>query len=173
MSEAPLWKNFFRKPDPRKEILKILKEVPLFANFSIRELKSIQELIHFRSFKAKECVFREGDPGYGLYTVLEGEVRVVLKYGQPDEIEIVRLKRGDFFGEFSLLDHAPRSATVESVGQTLLGGFFYPDLKELLDRNPSLAARFLWNLSRVLTERLRQTNEELRKVKEKLGQISL
>lgn len=163
-----LWNNFFRRKDPEAQILEILSQVPLFRELSQQGLRFVRELMHIREYQAGEVVFEEGEPGQGMYVILEGEVRVVLR-DREGEVEIVRLKSGDFFGEFSLIDEAPRSATVIATKPTRLGGFFRPDLKELLERNPRQGVKVLWNLAEVLTDRLRHSNEEIRRLRQALG----
>ena len=73
------------------------------------------------------------------------------------------LKSGDFFGELALLDEEPRSASAVSTQPSTLIGFFRTDLLTLMKRSPELGNKILLNLSRVLGERLRRTNQELAK----------
>lgn len=162
-----LWENFFRRKDEEAAILEILSGVPLFRDLSSQGIRFIRELMHIRFYQEGETIFEEGEPGHGMYVVLEGEVKVVLK-DKRGEVEILRLGKGDFFGEFSLIDEAPRSATVIATVPTRLGGFFRPDLKELVERNPRQGVKVLWNLALVLAERLRQSNQELRRLRENL-----
>jgi CRP-like cAMP-binding protein len=162
----PLWENFFRRRDPESQVLEILAGVPLFRDLNQRGLRFVRELMHIRNYREGEVVFEEGDPGQGMYIILEGEVKVLLRGNQKgEEVEIVRLKTGDFFGEFSLIDESPRSATVVATTPSRLGGFFRPDLKELVERNPRHGVKVLWNLAQVLTERLRRSNDELRRLR--------
>jgi CRP-like cAMP-binding protein len=74
-----------------------------------------------------------------------------------------QLCSGDFFGELALLDEEPRSAMAEAQEPSKLIGFFRTDLLTLMHRSPELGNKILINLSRVLGERLRQTNIALAK----------
>ncbi len=168
MSNSILWKNWFKHSDPLDGILRLLRQVPVFINLNDSELQQIREVMHMRKYTDSEVVFREGEPGTGMYVIIKGVVRVVLHHGQDDEIELVRLEQGDFFGEFSLLDDSPRSATCVVEGSTELGGFFRPDLMDIVERQPQMGNKVLLKLADVVAERLRQTNADLRLTKEEL-----
>lgn len=171
MSGRSLWLNFFRAADQEDSLMQHLEKVFIFRDLDRRDLRLIRELMHVRSYRPGEVVFFEGQPGSGMYLIMEGEVRIVLNYGGEQEIELVRLREGDFFGEFSLIDEAPRSATVVAAAETRLGGFFRPNLMELIERKPRQGVRIVLNLSEVLTERLRRTNSELRETRERLSEL--
>jgi len=168
MSSINLWQNWFRHRDPEEGLINLLRRVPVFADLKDSGLRQVREMMHIRKYADAEPVFFEGQPGTGMYVIISGGVRIVLHYGQPDEIEIVRLGPGDFFGEFSLLDEAPRSATCVAVDTTELGGFFRSDLMELIERQPRMGVSIVLRLAEVVAERLRHTNADLRLTKEEL-----
>ncbi len=162
MAGSSLWENFFRPKGDRDVVSEHLANTVVFRDLGSRALRQIRELVHIRDYAKDDVVFFEGQPGSGMYTILSGAVRIVLNYGRDGETELVRLGPGDFFGELSLLDEAPRSATVVATGPTRLGGFFRPDLMDLVGRQPRIGVKILLNLSEVLSERLRRTNIELK-----------
>ena len=71
------------------------------------------------------------------------------------------LGKNNFFGEMALLDEEPRSAIAEASEPSTLIGFFRPDLMTLVSRFPELGNKILINLSKVLAERLRESNKIL------------
>lgn len=168
MSSASLWRNFFAPKDEQKTLRKLLQQVFVFRDLNSRDLRLILELMHERVYGPNEVVFFEGQPGSGMYIIISGEVRVVLNYGRANELELLRLQSEDFFGELSLIDEAPRSATIVTTTRTHLGGFFRPDLLDFIQRNPRQGVRILLNLSEVLAERLRRTTHELRDARQAL-----
>lgn len=89
----------------------MLAQVPLFANLSPRHLKRLAELTEEQRYMETATVVREGDIGDTFYVILEGEARVVGRSGKV----LNRLYPGDFFGEISLLDGGPRTASVVAV----------------------------------------------------------
>ena len=155
-----LYKNFFRNKNNSNPILKALEEVPIFENLSNNELKNIAQLTHEREYKSSEYVFKKHAPAEGMYVILEGNVEIK----DPESGKIfAKLHSGDFFGELALLDEEPRSATAICNNPSRLIGFFRTDLLTLMKRSPDLGNKILLNLSRVLGERLRRTNQELAK----------
>lgn len=94
-----------------EEAVKQLANVDLFEGLSTSALVNIAMLAEERTFKPGEVVVREGQTGGGLFVIFDGEASVTVG-GQPR----VRLGPGDYFGEVSLLDDEPRSATVTATG---------------------------------------------------------
>ncbi|MES2965329.1 MAG: cyclic nucleotide-binding domain-containing protein [Bdellovibrionota bacterium] len=110
-----------------------------------------------REFADGDLIFMEGDDSREMYVVIEGEVVVTKLAANGGEIELARLKKGNFVGEMSLLESLPRSATARASGATRLlviqpGGFL---LK--IRRDPTFAFEMLQTLSK----RIRGTNETL------------
>jgi CRP/FNR family transcriptional regulator, cyclic AMP receptor protein len=124
-----------------------LKQAPLFANVPRRHLRSIAKVTGVRGYEEGASIIREGDPGSTFYALLDGRAKVVRR-GRT----VNRLSPGDFFGEISLLDPGPRTASVvaESPLRCLtLGG---KDFERVLAGEPVLALRIL----RELASRLRK-----------------
>jgi CRP-like cAMP-binding protein len=109
-----------------------------------------------REFAIGEDIVREGDLGSQMYIIQRGRVSVLKLVGEQ-QIELAELRKGDFFGEMSLLEGLPRSATVRAIEPTSVlvvepGGFL---LK--IRRDPTLAFELLQQLS----GRVRRLNEQL------------
>jgi hypothetical protein len=68
-------------------------------------------------FGPREIVFRQGDPGDFVYTIISGEVEVIRVDAAGRETVLARLGRGEYFGEMALVSDAPRTATVRTVTQ--------------------------------------------------------
>lgn len=152
--------RLFGAKNEKVEIIAVLREVPLFQDLSHREFEKLETIVHKRSYLSSEIIFEEMEPGVGLYIVQEGKVKITSQlHGR--EVVITEMGKGDFFGELSLLDDKPRSATAMAIEESKLLGFYRPDLMELIDASPRLGARILFNLSRILAERLRETTYTL------------
>ena len=162
MSSRSLWDNIFRRRTGHG-LAAVLARVPIFKNLSHAEVRMVTNMVHARTYQPDEVVFHEGQPGTGMYVVGSGGVNILLNYRQPHEIRLAQLKDGDFFGELSLLDESPRSATAVAVGATELVGFFRSDLLDLVEKMPRLGNKLMLALAEVLGERLRATNAELRR----------
>ncbi len=91
----------------RREAKIELQDVPMFEGCSERQLRSIARIARVFDAPAGTVITRVGEPGNKFYLILDGTVSVDLSVGEP-----VSLRPGEFFGEMSLLDGDPRSATV-------------------------------------------------------------
>jgi CRP-like cAMP-binding protein len=103
-------------------------------------------------FQPGQIIVTQGTPGQAFYLILGGRVEIV-----RGNTSLGAFGPGDFFGEMSLLDQAPRSATIRAIDETqclMLSGW---DFKSLLERQPSIAIKLL----EVLSRRLRVADERL------------
>ena len=157
-----MYKNFFRKQNNIDPILTTLERIPIFENLLKKELKNIAQLTHEREYKSNEYIFKKHAPAEGMYVILHGEIEI--KDPKSGNI-FANLHSGDFFGELALLDEEPRSASAICNVPSRLIGFFRTDLLTLINRYPELGNKILLNLSRVLGERLRETNKNIIKSK--------
>ncbi len=145
-----LWDSFFQR-DPEKDLLTLLRGVPMFEGLSRSDLKAVERILHRRKYHAGEYVFREGDPGLGMYIVEKGEISIV---SESRSTEIARLGKGEFFGEMSLFNERPRNASAVAYEDTKLFGFFQPDLFGLLETRPRIGVKVVAKLAGILAERL-------------------
>ena len=153
-----IYQNYFKKGNDVNPIIKVLENVPIFEHLTEKELSEVLRLTHERTYKKDEHVFKKLAPAEGMYVILDGGVLIT---DSDSETIFATLESGDFFGELALLDEEPRSASAISTMPSRLIGFFRTDLLTLMKRSPELGNKILLNLSRVLGERLRRTNQEL------------
>lgn len=123
--------------DPN-DTARAIAKVPLFAGCSEEDLRDIAALAHILTFEDGAVIVPEGEEGLGFYLLLSGEARVV-----QAEREVNRLRSGDFFGEISLLEGTPRTASVIAAGRTVCLGILRGDFRPLLVRQPRIALRIL------------------------------
>jgi CRP-like cAMP-binding protein len=123
-----------------------LKSIELFSQIPSEDLAQVALIATEEMREAGEDVFIEGDPGDALYLVLEGSVRVH-RAGQT----ISELGARECFGEMSILDSGPRSATVTVTADTTVLKISREDFQDVMAEKPQIAAGII----RVLTRRLR------------------
>ncbi|MCD6233987.1 MAG: hypothetical protein DRP86_02805 [Candidatus Neomarinimicrobiota bacterium] len=166
-----LWRSIGRKEKTREEIImEALRNVNIFRNLSHKELKEVLNLVYQRIYKKGDYIFKQGHPGNGMYIILKGTIQIIQEKVEGDtkkEEILVTLSSGDFLGEISLLDEAPRSASALCTELTEVLGFFRGDLMDLLNRKPELGSKIVLNIARVLGERLRVTNQLLAELQDK------
>jgi len=96
----------------------LLQAVSLFAGVPREELSLLVSQLMRRSYRRNDVIFHRGDPGSTLYIVQEGQVKISLPAIDGDEVTLQIFGRGEFFGEMSLLDDLPRSATATAIEPT-------------------------------------------------------
>ena len=144
-----------RRPDHPvgKRGAEMLAQVPLFAGLSRRYLKKIAEHADEVSFREREPIVQEGKPGGTFYVLVEGEAKVTRR-GRT----IGRLTPGEFFGEISLLDGGPRTATVVADTRVVAIRVFKGSFDKVVAEEPSVAAQILAVVARRLREAERPLN---------------
>ena len=128
-----------------------LQRVPLFSGFNERELRRVAELSRIIEAPAGAVVTQIGEPGDTFFVLIDGTVAVRTPVGTGAE-----LHPGDFFGEMSLLDGEPRSATIVATTPLRLLVVDRAHFWRLLEETPDLITRILTILSRRV-RRLEQT----------------
>jgi CRP-like cAMP-binding protein len=160
--ESALWGPLPSDQDHEPSALAVLEAVPLFADLRRSELKKVLRILHLRTYQPNEVIFREGEPGHGMYLIQKGAVEIVIRTPDGGERLVAQLSERQFFGEMSLLENAARSASAVARERTQLLGFFEPDLESLIERDARLGSRVCWNLARLMASRLRAMNDALR-----------
>jgi CRP/FNR family transcriptional regulator, cyclic AMP receptor protein len=131
----------------------LLGRLPLFQGVPGGALDEIVRSVRLRGFGRGTVIFHKDDPGNQLYVILKGAVSITLPSSDGKDLVLAILSPGDFFGELSLFDEEPRSATAVAVAdetQTLIlprDGFIGP-----LTKYPQMALQILGLLSRRLRE---------------------
>ena len=136
----------------------LLAEVPFFQLLDDEERASLASQLELVSIPAGQVVFEYGDPGDSLFLVRSGAAEVFFRDDTGERIVLERPSAGDFFGELSLLDGGPRSASVVASEDLQLLRLDRDDLDEFLKRHPTAAISLLAATGR----RLRHTAERLR-----------
>lgn len=141
-----------RNPALEREVVKVLKTIPLFSSCTDSELKAIAASGRTREFDAGKVICTEGETGTGIYVILTGETKV--KVGG-------RTKRtlgpGAFFGEVAILDGGPRTATVVADTPVRTLGIPFWNFRKHLKENPKIAIKMLEEVCR----RLRNASDSL------------
>ncbi|NBC43748.1 cyclic nucleotide-binding domain-containing protein [Corallococcus exiguus] len=130
----------------------VMNSSALFRPFNRKDRRNLVERFRARDVERGEVIIREGDATDGLYVVLSGEVEVH-KGGQ----RLSTLKEGDLFGEISLLQKTPATATVEATRHTTLLRLPREDFDSLISSHPQV----LMLVSDLSDERLRRTQHVL------------
>lgn len=166
----PLWDNIFAKKKQSDSLAYFLGTVPVFAELKAKELALLEKLMHLREYAPFETVFEMGDPGSGMYVIRSGRVKIFSHDETGAEEELAVLGPGDFFGETTLTAPAARTAAASTLERTELVGLFRADLLDMAQKQSGLACRILIGLTRIMSERLLASNNELLGLKLLLAQ---
>ncbi len=139
----------------------LLERHPLLSCLDPHQLELIAAAGEVEHFEPGEEVVGEGRLGDSLYLVLTGQVQVA-KGGHP----LATLEPGEFFGEMSMLEPAPRSATVTALAPSYLFRLPQIAVQGLISQEPEAAIALLVHMVKTLSERLRRANHTLTSVGE-------
>ena len=126
------------------------RKFDLFAELDDRELQSVANVAKSRRYAKDDVVFHADESGDVFCLIREGEVKVTMISPEGKEIILSMLGPGDFFGEMSLLDDEPRSATVVATEPLDLVTIWRKDFLQILSENFSITRKVLAELSKRL-----------------------
>lgn len=133
-----------------------LSKIPIFENLSPADHDTLAGLWRPLELKVDEILFRVGEKGDAMYVIQKGivEIRVPIQ-GQQKEITVSVLQEGEFFGELSIIDGLPRTATAVAVEHAHLLQMHRNEFIEFLMERPAVAI----SMVSIIGKRLRATNE--------------
>ncbi len=134
-----------------------LANTPLFAALDDEAAAALRSCMNDVKVARGRTLFNEGDPGDRLYVVTEGKIKLGRTAADGRENLLAILGPGEMFGELSLFDPGPRTATATAVTDTSVLGLGHDELEPWLTGRPEVAAQLLG----ALAQRLRRTNEAM------------
>ncbi|WP_242659193.1 Crp/Fnr family transcriptional regulator [Thermostaphylospora chromogena] len=135
----------------------VLGKAPLFAALDREGAAALRTSVTEVKISKGQTLFREGETGDRLYVVLEGKIKLSRTAPDGRENLLSVLGPGEMFGELSLFDPRPRTATATGLTDARLAGLGHDDLRPWLTGRPEVALHLL----RALAQRLRRTNDVL------------
>jgi CRP/FNR family cyclic AMP-dependent transcriptional regulator len=154
--------NACMSPTPRPkaaagERTRALKAVPFFSHLTDRELEVVRAAAVERSFPRNAVVLTEGEMGDSLYMIQSGKVKVVIGDDEGREIILKILGPGDFFGEMSMIDQQPRSASVTTLEASTFHILSHAGFGKCVAEEPAIANAVM----RVLAGRVREADRKI------------
>ena len=138
------------------ERIELLKAIPLFESLEADDLEALANRLRECSVTGGQLVFTQGDEGDAMYVIVDGAVDIVAGSGKQ-KVTLTSLFKQQYFGELSLLDGAPRSATGVASRYTLLLALERDDFVEFIKKRPEAALSIMHEVG----ERIRATNEAM------------
>ena len=143
-------------------VTELLHRTTIFRDLDDAELAQVANVCTQEAFAPGQYVFREGEHGNRLYLIADGEVRISRDVPGSGEEALAVLKAGALFGEMAVFDRSERSTHAIANGPATVLTISRADFELLLDLNRELAYKVLWACVRLLSSRLRSTNDSLR-----------
>lgn len=130
-----------------------LKRIPLFSCLSPDELDQLQQVITEKQYKKNSVILMEDDSKNFMYVIYAGKIKVVRTSSEGKEQILVIRKKGDFFGEMTLLDGKTQPASIVAMEDTMVGLISRTDFEWYFMKNENMLKQII----SVLCERLRES----------------
>lgn len=144
----------------RERLITFLLETPMFDQLDPSEIMEIIHIVEIEEYQAEDIIFREGDAGDAWYVLYRGAVDV-LKHGAGGEKKITGIGPRSCFGEISILDGSPRSATILVSEDSVVFRVSRDAFAELVNDDHLVAYKLLHHMAILLAERQRTTTLRL------------
>lgn len=138
-----------------------LRGIGIFQDLSEEERAEVARRMSVRRCDRGELLCREGDPGDELYVIVSGSVAVTVRAADAAEIVLTRITAGAFFGEMSIVERAPRSATCRAEESCEFLALHAEAFHDLIARRPRAAVAMLRRMAAITASRLDQTGSLL------------
>lgn len=135
----------------------ILKQVPFFSGLNNSELNKVLSIAGVKKYSAGQMVFAKEDLGNNFFIVKSGRIKIFTTVGSEKKKTFAFLKKGDFFGEMSLLGGKTRSASAQAADESELFVIPKRNFKKLILENPDFTLKLL----HTLTDRLNKADKEI------------
>jgi len=176
-----IMKAHVQGPEPRtrkkgisKRDLEFFKSVKILGGLNDDQVASVFRISRKKQFNRGSTIMREGEAGDTMYLFFEGEVEVLntltMKFGKHNfeetEKSMVKLDASfvSFFGEMSLLEDAPRSATITAKSDCVLYELRKENFRQLCSQEPAIGYQIVLKIAEVLCSRIRKSNQDILKL---------
>jgi len=141
-----------------------LQQIDILKELSDEDLTALFNKMNIGHYQANKVLFHEGDKGDSMFVILSGSVSISVETATGENLELAVIPHGSFFGEMSIFDQFPRSATCTTIEETsvlnLKGEDFYQYIKEY----PAAGMAVMHRMLNTVTERLQNTGAFLSEI---------
>ena len=146
------------------ETIELLKKNLLFKGCTAEDFELLSGLFQERQVKPNTTLFSEKMPAEALYIVKSGKIKISVMEGEGEEIGLLELGPGDFFGEVALIQESSRAVTARAVSAVEVVMLTRKDFLALLDLDPRVAAKISLSIARLLAMRVKAYSGRLREI---------
>ena len=138
-------------------MVSLLKDISLFSDIDEESLKYLEQVAVKKSFPKNTILFTKGDETDSLYIIKSGKVKTIIVDEDGKEMILSTQGAGEYFGEMSLIDKEPRSATIMTKTPTQMLIIHRDDFLKVFNSNPDM----VYGLFKVLLRRLRKATDKV------------
>jgi CRP-like cAMP-binding protein len=135
----------------------LLKGIEIFESLSVSELAAIASVVEVTDTPASQVIIEEGTFGETMYLIIQGEVSVIKELGKANEIEIDRIKPGEYCGEMALFEDVERSASIRTEMKCNFMVLHKQQFREIVREYPQIALE----ICKVLSGRIRKLHKKI------------
>lgn len=146
------------------EPIDILHKTLLFRGCNREDLELVAGLFQLRQVKQNMTIFTEKMPAEALYIIKSGSIRITTMAGEGDEVGLLLLGPGDFFGEIAIIQESSRAVTARAETATEVLMLTRKDFQALIDLDPRVAAKITLSIARLLAMRVKAYSNKLRDI---------
>ena len=146
------------------ETIELLKKNLLFKGLTADDFELLSGLIKERQVKPNTTLFSEKMPAEALYIVKSGKIKISVMEGEGEEVGLLELGPGEFFGEIALIQESSRAVTARAESAVEVVMLTRKDFLALLDLDPRVAARIALAIARLLAMRVKAYSGKLREI---------
>jgi diguanylate cyclase (GGDEF)-like protein len=139
----------------------LLRTIEIFSELNTEDLNLVFARMKTRTFEKDEALFSEGDPGDVLFIIISGSVAISVRLPDGKDLFLSEIHSGNFFGEMSIIEQAPRSASCRTLEKTECLTLHADDFNTLITERPNAATRIMNKMLAITAARLVQTGSFL------------
>jgi GGDEF domain-containing protein len=144
-----------------KNSVEFLSQIEIFSLLGPDDIGTISDLFKRNEIDEGAILFREGDEGNELFIVKSGVMASSIRLAGGGSRELAAFHTGNFFGEMSIFEKAPRSATCYCKKKSVLMSLHEKDFYLIIEQHPDIATKIMYRMLNITTQRLRDTGEFL------------
>lgn len=146
------------------ETIELLKKNLLFKGCTAEDFELLSGLLQERQVKPNTTIFSEKMPAEALYIIKSGKIKISVMEGEGDEVGLLELGPGDFFGEIALIQESSRAVTARAESAAEVVMLTRKDFIALLDLDPRVGAKVTLAIARLLAMRVKAYSGRLREI---------
>ncbi len=153
-------------------LIEEIKNFDIFKDLEEIEVKKFLQFAQVKQFAQDEIIFRQGDPGSGLFLILKGVIEIFIEPG-GNKISLAKLKAGEFMGEMSLFGDGTQKRTASALAFERVTAVWIStlDFRRLQSSGPKILSKLLLRMVMALAQRHKKLKLDIRSASDKIAEL--